>query len=226
MGNREAHTIALHHAIKTKEELERQKKLMKMHHQAKGKRSSKQLPQQGRKYQRYRGTPLNHGSLGSISDTNSTLVVRNGYQGRSKLVDHHGKRRIGPPGLKRWYNVKPRSPGVATWSIQNPLVLENRHALQDVLQLDNHRNFYRTASSAEELEEQEGEFDDVLHEVHSSFYTLGDFMGPTFVHANSPTDDDSIMEYEEAEESSPFRTRNEVPQFYSSARHAQDLKQV
>ena len=141
-------------------------------------------------------------------------------------MDHLGQRRIGPPGLKRWYNIKSSSPGVATWSLQSPLVLENRHAFQDVLQLGNQRNLYQTAAVAEELEQQEGDFDDVLREAHSSFYTLGEFMGPTFMRANSPADDDSVMEFEEAEESSPFRTRNEAPQFYSSARHIQDLKQV
>ena len=195
-----------------------------MHHQTMGKRSSNQLPQQGRKYEVDRGVHSHlspsHKSL-SLQHTNSTIVVGNGYQRRREPVDHRGKRRIGPPGLKRWYNAKPKSPGVATWSLQSPLVLENRHALHDVLQLGNQRNLYRPASMTEELEQ--GDFDDVLHEAHSSFYTLGDFMGPAF---NPPTDDDSIVEYEEVEESSPFRTRNEVPQFYSSARHAQDLKQV
>ena len=118
-----------------------------------------------------------------------------------------------------------KGPGVATQSLESPLVLENRHAFQDALHLGNQRNFYQAAAVAEDME-HEGDFGHVLREDHTSFYTLGEFMGPTFVRANSPTDDDSIVEFEETEASSHFRTRSEIPLFYSSARHIQDLKQV
>ena len=229
MGNRDAQAIALQHVIKSKEVVERQKRLMKMHRRAMNKRGSKQDPRQARKYQRYRAANShlgsNQGSLRSLLNTNSTTVVGSVYQRRTGSVNRHAKRKIGPPGIKRWYNVKSKSPAVATGSLESPLVLENRHAFRDALHLGNQRNFYQTAAVAEDME-QEGDFGDVLREDHTSFYTLGEFMGPTFMRANSPTDDDSIVEFEETQMSSHFRTRSEIPLFYSSARHVQDLKQV
>ena len=229
MGNRDAQAIALQHVVKSKEVVERQKRVMKMHRRAVSKKGSKQDPRQAKKYQRYRAANSHlgsgQGSLRSLLNTNSTTGMETVYQRRTRSVDCHTKRRIGPPGIKRWYNVKSMGPDVATQSLESPLVLENRHAFQDALHLGNQRNFYQSAAVAEDME-QEGDLGDVLREDHTSFYTLGEFMGPTFVRANSPTDDDSVVEYEEIEMASHFRTRSEIPLFYSSARHSQDLKQV
>lgn len=228
LGDREAHAKATHYMIRTKELVERQKRLMKLHRKAKGK--GRQPPQRGKKPLKGRGAyshpkPV-QGSLESLLIADSQMVKGKYRQKKSKKVDHHANRGSWSPGLKRWYNVKSKSPGVATWSLQSPLVLENRHAFQDVLQLGNQRNLYQTTGIAEQLDRQEGDIDDVLRGARSSFYTLGDFMGPTFVHVHSPTDDDSTTEYEDVEDSSPFRTRDEAPQFFGSARHTQDLKQV
>lgn len=196
LGDDDSHRLATAYAAKMEKIIEKEK-LVKKYHKINKKSHA-------------------NGANGASSSAPATM------RGDSEWMGWHSSRRTklrSWSGLRRWNDGSLERPATISWS--SNLVLENKHAKKNTLEL-RRSNLYRTKGIIERLNSQDSsDLSGILKTTRPSFYTLGEFMEP--VHHRLSSDDEGT-EYEEMEESFANRDRNHP--VFGSSRHLKNLRKV